>query len=304
MCNLLLQCQQPKKYMRKWKGIWETSENFIGKRLPSTPGHSLTSIRCFREAWGFKVSHPMAWELTLDQNDWRSQPPKGTKSDLKFGKDLKFSVSKIRALGPFKTALLEKPWKWVKNLCVSKQTLKNTCESFNIYNECPWMSGIANLRMGSRRVQWHPTPRAHADLQAKGIEGGDSTSIYQVWWPTAEMHCLEHTLDLFLETAALENPLWILAMRVFNQLEAKDFIISYRSSLLPVLLVYDVYRKIETTDMSNTHRIPPRWWGSCTVYWRSLVELLSNYTRFASHSNQNNFRSMNLSVGRGQSCSH
>lgn len=72
------------------------------------------------------------------------------------------------------------------------------------------------------------------------------------------MHCLEHTLDFFLEAAALENPLWILAMRVFNQSEAKDFKISYRSSLLPVLLVYDVYRKIETTDMSNTHRIPPR----------------------------------------------
>ena len=72
------------------KGFSKTSENFNGKRLPSTPGHSLTSIRCFREAWGFKVWDPMAWELTSDQNDWRSQPPKGTKSDLKFGKDLKF----------------------------------------------------------------------------------------------------------------------------------------------------------------------------------------------------------------------
>ena len=46
-------------------------------------------------------------------------------------------VSKMRALGSFKTALLEKPWKWVKNLCVSKQTLKNQMWEFQ---HIQWMS--------------------------------------------------------------------------------------------------------------------------------------------------------------------
>ena len=114
--------------------------------------------------------------------------------------------------------------------------------------------------MGSRRVQWHPTPRAHADLQARACK---ELREFWIWLAQVDQGWLRspawNTLPrCFLSWDCCSRKSTVDSCHAGVQSETKDLKkASYRSSLLPVLLVYDVYRKIEKQTCRTPIEFPP-----------------------------------------------